>query len=602
MRVQRFTLPVWLAHTLHWQRGPVPWQAVVRSTLSAGALLAVGGAAGHPTSGVIAALGAMLTTFADRPGSRRRSVPHLGLPALAGAVGMLAGTPLSGSPLLTLALTGLALVAGALSAAGPVASTAGTQFLITAVLAAGMPLPEPAWQRAALFLAGACWTVLLRVALPAPGARLDFLDGERAAVAAAYDAVADLLAAAGGPHALARRAALTAALDRAQDALAAPRRWHRPTATERLLRARFTAVLPLAEAATALTWAAALVPARAAEGPRRLAAAVRSGTLPGPLPAPLREGPGLRALDDALLRAAVAFGSTPPARMPRHPRPAAHEDPAPLRTAARRVFGPAGREYGVRVAGCVAASTAAAQALHPHHWYWLPVTAVFLVKPDLGPLASRAINRALGTVAGALLFAVPAAALPAGGPWPYALALACSAALPVAGRHFAAQTGVVTLMALAFVTVGGDKGAYWNRIGDTLLACAIVLLVGHLPWPVRRGADVRARLTDAAAATDAYLGHVLDGPGDREHRFALRRAAYRSLAHARSAAELAAAELPSLARHSRGATGRVADLERLVDAATATAVHLDHGDPAARARLLELAGERSPRPAARTAP
>jgi uncharacterized membrane protein YccC len=464
---------------------------------------------------------------------------------------------------------------------------------MAAVIAAGMPLPEPAWQRALFYLAGGLWLLTLRLLLPSPGrTRPDFLDGEREAVAGAYDAVADLLLAAGGPAALDHRARLTAALDRAQDALAGPRlrRGALPAAEQRL-RDRFAAVLPLAEAATALARTERPVAERVAQGPRRLAQAVRDAGLPGALPAPLRGSPALRALDDALLNAARTFARTPLRQASVRTSPAA-------RPALRRVTGPAGREYGLRVAIAAGASTAVAQALHPYHWYWLPVTAVFLVKPDLGPLASRAINRALGTVAGALLFA-GLAAVAANAPgtpdwaWPYPLAVVCGALIPVATRHFALQTGVVTILVLAFVTVGGDSGAYLNRVTDTLLACAIVLLVGHMPLPVRGGGDVSARLSEAGAATARYARHVLERPGDTDRRFALRRTAYRTLAGARTAAELAAAELPPLARHSAGAAGEVAALERLADTATATAVHLDHPgdtDPAAaRAELLRLA-------------
>jgi uncharacterized membrane protein YccC len=597
-------VPAWLAHAVRWQRGPVPWGAVLRGALGAGVLLAAGAALGQPTAGVLAALGAMLAGVNDRPGSRRSALPRLALPALAGAFGMLVGSPLAGTPLTALAVAVLALPVGALSVAGPVASAASTQLLITTLISAGMPLPEPAWQRAALYFGGACWLLALRL-LPAPAA----FDGGRDAVAGAYDAVADLLLAAGGPEAVSSRTRLTAALDRAQDALG-------PGGPSEL-RTRFAAVLPLAEAATALTWEGMRVGERAARGPRRLAAAVRTGGRPGPLPAPVRDNPALRALDDALLKAAEAFAA--PRGASRGPAP--HPRRAALGAAARRVRGPAGREYGMRVAVSTGASAAVAQALHPHHWYWLPVTAVFLVKPDLGPLASRVINRALGTVAGALLFAAAAAAAteagvrPAG-VWPYALATVGAALLPFATRHFAAQTGVVTVLVLAFVTVAGDAGAYLDRVTDTLLACAIVLLTGHLPLPVRGGGQVAARLADSATATERYVDHVLTRPGDADTRFALRRAAYRTLAGARSAAELAAAELPPLARHAAGAAREVAALESLVDTATATAVRLDHPDrvagpgvpdPAAAARAAlaraaartrSRAGTRGGRPAA----
>lgn len=461
-----------------------------------------------------------------------------------------------------------------------------------------MPLPEPGWQRAVFFLAGAGWLLALRLALPTTGVSAgDYrFDGERDAVGGVYDAIAALLDAAGGPDASGRRVALTAALDQAQDALAGPRlRRYASSAAERRLHAQYAAALPLAEAATALAWAGETVPARAAEGPRRLAVAVRTGTHTGPLPAPARSAPALRALDDALLHAADAFdrggaGDTLHTRR---------------RTAAslvRTALGSGGREYGLRVALSFGASAAVAQALHHarwygnhSHWYWLPATAVFLVKPDLGPLASRVLCRAAGTVFGAVVFAGLAALLPR--PEGLIALVAVSGALiPVATRHFAAQTAVVTVLVLALVMVGGEPQASWSRIGETLLACGIVLLVGHLPALGQRGGTVRARLIRAAEAADAYLTHVLnDGTTeDRAGRWILRREAYRALAEARAAIDLAAAELPALARHAEGTDEVAATLERLVDTTTACAVQLDDTGrltPRHTERIAELLDE-----------
>ncbi|MEU9914462.1 FUSC family protein [Streptomyces sp. NPDC051001] len=600
------SLPPWLDHTLRAQRGPVPWSAVTRGALSAGPLLLAAVLAGRTSLGVVAAIAAMLAGINDRPGSRRTSVKRLGMPALAGAVGLFAGTYAGdhlGAVTLSLLLTGVGLVAGGVSAIGPVASGAGTQLLVACAIGAGMPLPDEGWQRALAYLVGAGWLLGLRLALPTPGSLAgDFrFDGEREAVAAVYDAVAELLDAVGTPHATTRRVALTAALDHAQDAFAGPRlRRYASSSAERRLHAQYTAALPLAEAATALAWAGEAGSGRAAAGPRRLAAAVRENTHTGPLPAPTRSAPALRALDDALLRAAEAFdqaeGSDP------HTRRRTGKD------LLRAVFGAGGREYGLRVALCFGASAAVAQALHHarwygqhEHWYWLPATAVFLVKPDLGPLASRVLCRAAGTVLGALVFAGFAAVLPR--PEGLIALVAVSGALiPVATRHFAAQTAVVTVLVLALVMVGGEPQASAGRIGETLLACAIVLLVGHLPMPGQRGGTVRARLTAASRAAQAYLDHVLreagtDPRGDsdpRALRWTLRREAYRTLAEARTAIALAAAELPALARHSEGADHIVTTLERLVDTTTACAVHLDDSGrltPRHTERLTELLGE-----------
>ncbi|WP_344528980.1 FUSC family protein, partial [Streptomyces rectiviolaceus] len=221
---------------------------------------------------------------------------------------------------------------------------------------------------------------------------------------------------------------------------------------------------------------------------------------------PARSGAGLRALDDALLHAAEAFDSGSTTRPP-HGRRRGPVD------VLRTVAGPGGREYGVRVALCFGASAAVAQAVHHPHWYWLPATAVFLVKPDLGPLASRVLCRALGTVLGALLFAGLAALLPRPAGL-VAVVAVCGALIPVATRHFAAQTAVVTVLVLALVMVGGEPQASWGRIGETLLACGIVLLVGHLPWPVQRGGRVQDRLSAARESAHAYLRHVLSGAGE----------------------------------------------------------------------------------------
>ncbi|MFF2728981.1 FUSC family protein [Streptomyces sp. NPDC058008] len=584
-------LPPWLAHTLRAQRGPVPWNAVLRGALAAAPLL-VSVLADRPTAGVPAALGAMLAGINDRPGGRRASVARLGLPALAGSAGLLLGTLIAqavggGRSLVVLPLVFgvLGLVAGAISSTGTVASACGTQVLVTVVIGAGMPLPEPGPLRALLFLAGAGWLLLLRLVLPSPGGLRSGpyrLDGEREAVAAVYEAVSALLGAAGGPGARAGRSALSAALDQAQDALSGPRiRRYASSAAERRLHARYAAAFPLAEAATALAWAGNPLPARIVEGPRRLAEAVRAGGPCGPLSAPARTDAGLRALDEALLRAAAVFDS--PAGTP----PGGRGGRSGV-SVLGRAWSAAGREYGLRVAVCCATSTLVAQLLHHEHWYWLPATTVFLVKPDLGPLASRVVCRAVGTVAGAALFGAVAALV--SGPLPLVAAVAlCGALLPVATRHFAVQTAVVTVLVLSLVLLGGEPPASWGRVVESLLACGTVLLVGHLPLPGRRGHTVRAALDTAVRAAHRYLGHVLDAPEDHARRGALRRDAYRSLAVARTAIDLSAAELPSVSRHSAGSDSVAGALEQLIDTTTACAVQLDRpaaGLPPAHAELL----------------
>ncbi|GAA5609178.1 FUSC family protein [Streptomyces platensis] len=597
-------VPAWLAHPFRWQRLPVPWAAVARGALCAGPLLGAGVATGHPAPGVLAGLGSMLAGVNDRPGTRRTGIVHIGLPALASALGMLIGASLQAADAgwwLLPALFAVGFVSGAGSVAGPVRSNAGMQMLATTVLGAGMPLPGAPWAKALYVLAGCLWLLLLRLVLRPPRPTGGALSGERAAVATVFDALADALSAVGGPGAEPARRRLTAALDRADEAvrlrLLTSRLLRRSARTEELLLTeRFAAATALCEASVALLWEARPLPSRVADSPRRFADALRTGRSPGRLSAPETSTAARGAFDQALLDAAVAFARREPELRPgAEPAPSPSGRPAWMarpeaavrgalgavggRTRrGRGLFGPAGRDYGLRVAVCIAASVAVALLLRADHWYWLPATVTFLVKPDLGPLFSRTVNRFAGTVAGVLVFA-GAGLLLTGTWWPALVAGAGGALLPFATRHFALQTVAITLMVLSFVYVSGDPEAAAERIVDTSIACGIVLVVGHLPRLADPRRRVGHRVTSALRSTEQFLRHVLEAePGaDPTRRLALRRAAYRALGEARAAAETAAAELLAARDRNPDWLTVVTAAERIVDAATACAVRLDHG-------------------------
>lgn len=606
----RPTIPAWLAHPLRWPRIPVPWVATLRGAAGAGPLLAAGVASGHPALGVLAALGALMAGANDGRGTRRLGVLRLGGPALGGALGLLLGGLLADAGAgggggassggsadgwwLVPALAAVGLVSGTISAIGPVASATGTQLLVTSLVGAGMPLPGAAWFKALAFLAGASWITGLRTLPRWPRRRHALhpcraLDGERQVVAAAYNAIADLIASAGRPGGRSARRQLTEAMDNAHDALHIRRLpWRRPSAAERRVRAQMAATSALCEASVTLLWEGAALPDRASHGPRRLAEATRTGRPCGRLPAPAPGTAGQRALDSGLLDAAIVFDSAHSGGGGSNNNNGGLPEDIELPhgwqgRAWRRALDPAGWEYGARVAVCTGASVAIAMLLHQHYWFWLPVTAAFLVKPDLGPLFSRAVSRFVGTAAGVLLFAGLASQL-TGAWWPVLVAGSCGALMPVATRHFALQTAVVTVLVLSVALLGGDPTAAWPRLVDTLLGCAIVVVAGHLPLLRATPSRVALRVAAAVSCSSAYLDHVLradPGPdmitGTPDERFRLRRAAYRALAEARRAVEPAAAELPPVGAQAARWAPVVTAVERIVDATTACAVRLDHG-------------------------
>ncbi|WNI21779.1 FUSC family protein [Streptomyces sp. ITFR-16] len=575
----------------------MPRTAMVRGALSAGPLLAAGIAAGRPGPGVLAALGAMLAGVNDRPGTRRKGLVHIGLPAAAGSLGLLVGALVADGAGRWAAIPVLFVVgwvSGALSTRGAVWSAAALQMLVTTTIGLGMPLAGPAWLKALCFLAGAGWLVLLRLLLRTPSRSATRWSGEREAVAAVFDALADALGALGGPDAPAARRRLVAAQQQADEALRLMRLLPWPGRSRGLghaLAARFGAAVALCEASIALLWEGRAVPAGVAEGPRRLAGAVRTGGPAGALPSPRPDTVERLAFDRAVLAAAVTFDrTTAGARAPYGRRTAGGTDRSPSRLRpgpfVPGLFTPAGREYGLRVALCVSVTAVVALLLHEGHWYWLPATAAFLVKPDMGPLFSRVVNRFAGTVAGVLVF-VALTALPGGPGTPLVVTavVVAGALVPLSTRHFAFQTAVITVLVLSFVHTAGDTEAAASRLLETFLACAIVLLVGHLP----RLADPRVRVGHRFAvtlrATERYLRHVLEAPdaaGDahRAEALALRGAAYRALAEARAAAETAAAELvgPFGGRRQDWSAVTVA-AELVVDASTACALRVGHGVP-----------------------
>lgn len=309
--------PAWLTHVLRLRRAPVPRTAMVRGALGAGPLLGAGIALGQPGPGVLAALGAMLAGVNDRPGTRRKGLVHIGLPAAAGALGLLVGALVADTAGRWAAVPVLFLVgwvSGALSARGAVWSAGALQMLVATTIGMGMPLAGPAWLKALCFLSGAGWLVLLRL-LPraprSPGATR--WSGEREAVAAVFDALADALGALGGPGAPAARRALVAAQQQADDALRLMRLlpWPRWSGGDgHALVQRHGSGVALCEASIALLWEGRPVPDAVAAGPRRLAAAVRSGGPAGTLPGPPPDTVERLAFDRAVLEAAVVFDRT----------------------------------------------------------------------------------------------------------------------------------------------------------------------------------------------------------------------------------------------------------------------------------------------------
>ncbi|MFE7181895.1 FUSC family protein [Streptomyces erythrochromogenes] len=229
-----------------------------------------------------------------------------------------------------------------------------------------------------------------------------------------------------------------------------------------------------------------------------LAAGVPPSTAPWWLPPLLIAGGGL-----------LVLALCAPARLPVGPsRPAGAGVPAlngrryaagdgPVRRFRAFLTSPAPWCYGLRLALCVGFAEALVLLMPYERAYWVPVTVVFVLKPDLGSVASRALLRAAGTAAGLLAAVAVFAAVPRGW-WEVPVLVLLGALLPVLSRRgYGFQTAAITPVIILLSDLGNLEGAelVGQLMWDSLIGCAIALVVGHALWP---GARRTARNTAAA--------------------------------------------------------------------------------------------------------
>jgi uncharacterized membrane protein YccC len=122
-----------------------------------------------------------------------------------------------------------------------------------------------------------------------------------------------------------------------------------------------------------------------------------------------------------------------------------------------------------------------------------------------------------------------------------------------------------------------------ERLVDTLLGCAIVLLVGYAPWPSSWHSHLprqfAATLRDICRFMEATLIPDPD-PAARGRGWQLRRTAYRALGDLRGEYQRAMSEPAAVSRRASAWWPAIVALDQVADAATATGVAIRRGAPA----------------------
>ncbi|MEU2582741.1 FUSC family protein [Streptomyces avermitilis] len=579
------TPPDWLVRNLQPQQAPVNRSAVARASVALALPLALGLAAGRPAYGALASMGALSGVISDTADAYRMRILNIAIPQLFGALGVTIGALAFEQGWVTVAaVTVVALVSGMISSIGAVASVSGLLLLLNCVIGAGLPLPGD-WWLAPLLMSGGGLLVLALALLTWP---LRSGVPERAAVAETYRRAADQLAACATDAYDAARYAVTASLNQSYDLVLARRTRHHGRSPDLVrLLAQLNAVTPLIEAAPAAHQAGKRLPDAIPTAVRHLADAVESGAT-GPirfsLPEP--EGETARAVDHALRHAADVVTDQPTEKGTPHTpddlgRPAALPVRA-ARAARNVVLSGASWRYGLRLALCIGIAQSLVSLVVVPRSYWVALTVTFVLKPDFGSVFSRALLRALGTVAGLAVAAGVLTLVPRGW-WDVLVMMLLGPLIPaLTPRGYGYQTAAITpvILLLSDTLNHQGTGLLVPRLVDSLAGCAIALVGGYLLWPESWHTRVGQHLADAVADTASYVENAFGAGVEPAARARMRRRLYRDLSAIRTEFQRALTEPPPMGRRAAAWWPLVVATERIVDATTAARVRVKQGAPA----------------------
>jgi uncharacterized membrane protein YccC len=590
--VRAAVVPDWLAELVRPKPAPLPWPDMIRSALAICVPLGLAFAVGKTTIGLLPATGGLLGSMTDRGGSylnRVKRVSAVGV--FGGAVGLTVGSVIHGRGwIAVVALVVVAGVSAVLSTLGDTGSQVGLQLLVYASLGIGpFGALRPVWHTAAGFLVGTVWALVLIL----PSWLLSPHGQDQRVVAAVYQALADQLAAIGTGAVLAQRQAVTTAVNTAYDELLSARAIAagRNRTTMRLIAA-LNASNQMSQAATTLGVAGNRPPPMVIETVRRLGEVITTRGQPPMIPPVWDTSPGAVALRDSMAGAArvLARDWTPGDRtraalLDEVPRADVRErsgDPADgISERILRVVGAGqiSRTFVLRLMACMGVAGVVSEVLPLQRSYWVTLTVAIVLKPDYGSVFARALQRGIGTIVGAVAGAVLLALFH--GAW-LLIPFGVLAALLPYGRNRNYGLLATFLTPLVVVLVDLLKPTGWrlagDRLVDTLIGCAIVLVIGFAPWPMAWYAHLPGKFGQAALDVCAYMREALGGSAASAPGAAARlRSTYRALGDLRAEFQRTMSEPPSISRSATAWWPAVVGLEQVLDAVTAVSLAAGRG-------------------------
>jgi uncharacterized membrane protein YccC len=557
--------------------------------------LVIGLAAGQVSDGVIASTGALIVGFADLGGAYRLRALTLLATSAAVTVAALVGGLVAQEVALTVAAIGVWGFAGGLLVALD-RRTAFVGMLSTWVLllTSDLGLHGAGTLHTTLLIASGS---LLQTALAIVVWPLRPLAPERRKVADAYRALADYAAApsptglGAGATALSSagetltrrsagsgsRGALRALVEQGEWIrldLTALARGVAPTGERGPEAGDIAALLEAASAGLGAIAVSIGRPRRTQEVQEALAALRRRADAIGP-------GATRRAAIGLVGRIAAAA-----ARRGEDPGIATAREPYAALALLRAQLTPssAAFRHAARLAVALMVAVVAYRSLSLGRGYWVPLTVLFVLKPDHGTTLARGIGRAGGTMLGvAIAWALVTTLTPSDGAVAVLLALLTFGAYTLYPANYALFSVLLTVVIalLAQFAGGSPIGALEDRLLDTALGAAIALAAFAL-WPIREAAMSGLRIADLVDGQRTWLELVLSGfqddaAYDREALRARRLETRRARADAEAAVARAQAEPARRRPDPQLRAAVLAAMEHLAESTLVLAASLHEG-------------------------
>jgi uncharacterized membrane protein YccC len=256
--------------------------------------------------------------------------------------------------------------------------------------------------------------------------------------------------------------------------------------------------------------------------------------------------------------------------------------------------------HALRLGATMAVGAALYRVLDLPHGYWVPLTVLFILRPDFGSTFTRGLQRFIGTVAGVVLATLIAAAFH---PGPYALAALCTVLAVGIFAFLVANYGLFTLSITAFivffVSFGGapEYKTALQRLVASVIGAALTLGFYAL-WPTWERStlpDTTAELIDADRGyLKALLACWLDPASQNLEALRQARARGRVARTNTEAAVQRALDEPAGGRGWLGTTettSLLASLRRLADGCLALEAYLEDAVSPAPGEARVLAGQ-----------